>query len=104
MIEKELYETAFYNWLLIHGVDPIVSQDMMFSSVLPETINADVAMHKLKAGIEAYIQTSYVSKESIKEALPKKKAPIDNSPYGQGFADGRLQVIEAFTRALGLSV
>ena len=59
MEDSELFETAFYNWCIIHGIDIYVKgSDLasMSSSKGERKITAEIDLVKLKAGIEGLIE------------------------------------------------
>jgi len=53
--DKDWFEQSFYNWLLKHGVEPIVPKENMFDSSLPAILNVDVTMHELRGAIRDLI-------------------------------------------------
>jgi len=50
--QERLYQEAFYNWLLLNGVDIMIKGSEMNSSSMGNLIIAEVDMPKLKAAIQ----------------------------------------------------
>lgn len=50
----------------------------------------------------AFIQTHYLSREAVREAIPKKAHYGDNDGLGKGFSRGFNTAIKQFEQALGL--
>lgn len=57
--DKALFEDAFYNWLLNHGVDLASFESTKFDSSIKEPFIAKIDLNKLKAGIIELMKNDY---------------------------------------------
>ena len=67
--ELELFQDAFYNWLLKNGVDLASFESTKLSSSIQEPFIAKIDMNKLKSGIMQYAEAHKLQWEL--EALTK---------------------------------
>lgn len=73
MNDESLFEEAFYNWLLLNGVELIVDESKRFSSKINNPITAIVDMTKLKSGIKSRDQQiALAAREAENEEWVKK--------------------------------